>query len=216
MNCLVIFVKYPEPGKVKTRLGTEIGFQAAASLYRLFMEQTFELAQQSSVEKIFVAFAPREREANFSEIVPDSFELVPQDGQTLGAKMLNAFQYTFAAGAEGTVILGSDSPTLPLQLLETAFATLTKHDLVLGPAEDGGYYLIGMKEGHSGIFESIEWSSSSVLEATLKRAEESQLRVKLLKRWYDVDDKPTLVRAANDDESGRIKSFLQTELRIFS
>ncbi|MFQ5675492.1 MAG: TIGR04282 family arsenosugar biosynthesis glycosyltransferase [bacterium] len=211
----MIFVKYPEPGKVKTRLGSEIGFQEAASLYRLFMEQTFELAQRSSAEKKYVAFAPGDREASFSEIIPESFELVPQDGRTLGARMLNAFQCTFEAGADGTVILGSDSPTLPLQFLEAAFATLTKHDLVLGPAEDGGYYLIGMKEYHPGIFESIEWSSSSVLETTLRKAKESQLRTKLLKTWYDIDDKPTLVRAANDDRSGRIQAFLQTQLDTF-
>lgn len=214
MNCLVIFIKYPEPGKVKTRLGAELGFELAADLYRLFIEQTLEIARKSLLRKIFVAYEPKERKNEFREIIPSSFDFFAQRGETLGDRMRNAIDYVLNKSAENVVILGSDSPTLPSEFLGRAFRALNTRDLVLGPSEDGGYYLIGMKYVYQELFEDIEWSSSSVLQTTVDRAKELRLNYQLLPTWYDVDDKQTLIRSAEDDQSGKIRSFLDQRSKV--
>ena len=209
MKALILFLKYPETGKVKTRLGAEVGFELAAELYRLFIQKTFELGHNSSAQKVFVAFEPADREAEFCEFIPKKFSVFPQEGKNLGERMLNAFQYAFVRGYKNVAILGSDSPTLPLEKIDDAFEKLGKSDLVLGPAEDGGYYLIGLNQAHPGLFENIEWSSSSVMQTTIERAEKLRLQYKLLSVWYDVDTRETLLRAAKDEKSGVIKSLLE-------
>ena len=209
MKALILFIKYPEAGNVKTRLGAEVGFELAAELYRLFIQQTFELVQNCSAQKVFVAFEPADREAEFSEFIPKQFAVFPQKGKNLGARMLNAFQYAFARGYKNVAILGSDSPTLPLKNIDEAFEKLSKSDLVLGPAEDGGYYLIGLTHAHPGLFDNIEWSSNSVMQATIERAEKLRLQYKLLSVWYDIDTKKTLMRAAEEEKNGMIRSLLE-------
>ena len=209
MKALILFIKYPEAGNVKTRLGAEVGFELAAELYRLFIQQTFELVQNCSAQKVFVAFEPADREAEFSEFIPKQFAVFPQEGKNLGERMLNAFQYAFARGYKNVAILGSDSPTLPLKNIDEAFEKLSKSDLVLGPSEDGGYYLIGLTHAHRGLFDKIEWSSSSVMQATIERAEKLRLQYKLLSVWYDIDTKKTLMRAAEEEKNGMIRSLLE-------
>ena len=209
MNSLVLFIKYPEARKVKTRLGAEVGFELAAELYRLFIQKTFELAQNCSAQEVFVAFEPADREPEFCEFIPKKFAIFPQNGKTLGDRMFNSIDYALAEGARNVVILGSDSPTLPIENINSAFEKLNRSDLVLGPAEDGGYYLIGLNKTHRGLFENIEWSSDSVLQSTIERARKLQLSYELLSSWYDVDTKEVLMRAANDDSTGMIKSLLE-------
>jgi len=210
VNAIIVFAKYPEPGKVKTRLGAQIGNEAAARLYRLFLTQTFELCQARDEAWLsYVAFEPQEREEWFREVVPGSFRLVAQTGESLGARLQAAFHNVFADGAQRVIAIGSDSPTLPREYLLQAFERLHKFDLVLGPAEDGGYYLVGLAQPRPELFEGILWSSSSVLEQTLKRAQDQALSYHLLPLWYDVDDRATLQRAAREDASGRITTCLQ-------
>ena len=214
MTALILFLKYPEPGKVKTRLGAELGFELAAKLYELFIKQTFELAQNCSARQIFVAYEPLDRKDEFAEFVPKKFAIFPQEGKNLGERMLNAFQDAFARGYKNVAILGSDSPTLPLENIDDAFEKLSKSDLVLGPAEDGGYYLIGLNKAHCGLFENIEWSSDSVLQLTIESAKKLQLSYELLPSWYDVDNKETLIRAVKDEKNGMIKSLIEQHSKI--
>ena len=214
MTALILFLKYPEPGKVKTRLGAELGFELAAKLYELFIKQTFELAQNCSAQQIFVAYEPLDRKDEFAEFVPKKFAIFPQEGKNLGERMLNAFKDAFARGYKNVAILGSDSPTLPLENIDDAFEKLSKSDLVLGPAEDGGYYLIGLNKAHCGLFENIEWSSDSVLQLTIESAKKLQLSYELLPSWYDVDNKETLIRAAKDEKNGMIKSLIEQHSEI--
>lgn len=209
MKALILFIKYPQAGKVKTRLGVEVGFELAAELYRLFIHQTFELVQNCSAQKVFVAFEPANRETEFHKFIPTKFSVFPQEGKNLGERMLNAFQYVFARGYKNVAILGSDSPTLPLKNIDEAFEKLSKSDLVLGPAEDGGYYLIGLTQAHPDLFDNIEWSSISVMQATIERAEKLQLQYKLLSVWYDIDTRESLMRAATEEKNGMIKSLLE-------
>lgn len=214
MTALILFIKYPEARKVKTRLGAEVGFEFAAELYRLFIQQTFDLAQNCSAQKVIVAFEPAERKLDFAEFVPKKFAIFPQEGKNLGQRMLNAFKDAFARGYKNVAILGSDSPTLPLENIDDAFEKLSKSDLVLGPAEDGGYYLIGLNKAYRGLFENIEWSSHSVLQLTIESAKKLQLSYKLLPNWYDVDNKETLMRAAKDEKKGLIKSLIEQHSEI--
>ncbi len=208
MKAIIIFAKYPEPHKVKTRLGAQIGHTLAADLYRIFIEQTIALAAACSADRIFIAYEPKEHASEFQKILPVGVATFPQDGIDLGKRLLNAFQWTFSQGASRVVIIGSDSPTLPPQFIGSAFDSLQYSDIVIGPAVDGGYYLIGSKTAHPQLFENIEWSSTSVLEKTLERASELRLTYSLLSKWYDVDEIESLRRAVKDDPTGHIKNFL--------
>ncbi|MFQ5823850.1 MAG: TIGR04282 family arsenosugar biosynthesis glycosyltransferase [bacterium] len=209
MNSIIIFVKYPTPGKVKTRLGAEIGYQAAAELYHLFMALTFQLVQKAFSGNIFVACEPQERLEDIKFLLPEKFHCFPQEGRDLGQRILHSIQYVVNCGANKIVIIGSDSPTFPSHFIGDAFNRLDTRDLVLGPAQDGGYYLIGLKRAHRELFETIPWSSSEVLQTTTNRALEAGLTFSLLPEWYDVDGLNNLKRAANDDISGKIKAYLQ-------
>lgn len=207
MKTLVTFAKYPKAGKVKTRLGATIGMEAAARLYRLFLQQTMQIAGESRFERRILYFEPPDRRSEFARIAP-GFELLAQPSGDLGTRLLRAFASAFATGATGVVVLGSDSPTLPGQLLEAARVALDTHDLVVGPAVDGGYYLLGMRRLHADLFQNIRWSTGEVLESTLARADKLGLSQMALEPWYDVDDLETLRKAARDDASGEIQALV--------
>ena len=209
MNALVIFIKYPVAGAVKTRLGAQVGHDLAADLYRIFIEQTFELSRNSSAELVYVAYDPKVEFEKYHPLLPADFFHFPQNGDNLGHRMFNAFNLVFSQGARRVIILGSDSPTLPVKYLDDTFKSLNAVDLVLGPAEDGGYYLIGLKQLHKALFENIEWSSTAVLKSTLAQARSLSISHSLLPNLYDVDELETLKRAVKDDASGKIKACLQ-------
>ncbi|MFQ5601835.1 MAG: TIGR04282 family arsenosugar biosynthesis glycosyltransferase [bacterium] len=212
MKHIVIFVKYPQAGKVKTRLGAQIGHEHAAALYRIFIDKTFELVKQTSAYAASVAFTPEYLADKFHALIPPEFKAFPQIDGDLGVRMLKAMQAVQLSGAKKIVVLGSDSPTLPASFIDRAFDRLDLNDLVLGPAEDGGYYLVGVKKPHEVLFQNIEWSSPAVLQTTLQLAAENRLSCHLLPNWYDVDDIDTLKRAAADDERGDIQTYLNTYL----
>ncbi|MFQ5823728.1 MAG: TIGR04282 family arsenosugar biosynthesis glycosyltransferase [bacterium] len=214
MNSIVIFVKYPAPGKVKTRLGVQVGHRLAADLYQLFISQTFELAQNAAPDNIYVAYEPEKQLDELKKLIPLEFDYFPQHGKDLGKRMLNAFNYVLKQGSHKVIIMGSDSPTLPVQIVKDAFKRLDASDLVLGPAEDGGYYLIGIKKIHQDILENVQWSSSSVLQKTLEIALDLGLTYTLLPEWYDIDELENLQRAVNDDASGKIKTYLHQHTQI--
>ena len=214
MKAIIIFAKYPTPGKVKTRLGAKVGNQVAAELYRLFLGLTFELVQKGFTENIFVACEPEERLDDFILLFPNKFNYFPQKCQDLGQRILHSIRYVLNRGANKIIIIGSDSPTLPSHIIGHAFNCLNAYDLVLGPAEDGGYYLIGLTKAHEELFVNMQWSSSSVLQTTMNCAFELGLTVSLLPEWYDVDELHNLERAAKDDFTGKIKTYLQKNTKI--
>jgi len=217
MNTVVIFVKFPSVGHVKTRLGEEIGFENAAELYRLFIKETFNFVGSCATEQVLVAVTPKEKLELFKKeyLWPD-FRHFAQEGDDLGHRLSHAFEVAQKHAAGKTLIIGSDSPTLPARYLDDAFQQLDKVDLVLGPAADGGYYLIGLKNMHEALFRNMEWSTDSVLSNTLQRARKIGLTYELLPEWYDIDTLPDLRRAADDDENGRIRSFLSQNIQILS
>lgn len=192
---LLIFAKFPEPGKVKTRLATSLGAHQAALLYEKFVQKILEMGERGGAQRVFVTMSPAEKIANFRDKFPGDYALFPQiDSTDLGERIIAAARHVFAEGYKKLLIIGTDSPNLPLAFLEEANRSLDLHDIVIGPAEDGGYYLIGAKEIHQRLFDGITWSSSEVLSQTIERAHNLNLHVHLLPTWYDVDDLPSYQR----------------------
>lgn len=212
---LLVFVKYPEPGKVKTRLAATIGAKLAAQLYSEFIRTTFSLVQQVDTAAKFVTFTPAEKEQKLRELFPGPFHWFAQiDSTDLGARIHHAFRHVQQAGYSHVLTIGTDSPSLPTDYFEQAVAALSTHDLVLGPATDGGYYLIGLKSvPPPELFAGIAWSTERVLHQTLQRAEQLQMSVHLLPPWYDVDNLAMLQQFCNENKMlpelyEKVKPFL--------
>jgi uncharacterized protein len=179
---VLVFQKNEVLGKVKTRLALGMGELRALEIYRHLIRLTY-----SALEDVPVPVW-----TYFSDFIPESTypsveKSLVQQGQDLGERMANAFARTFESGMNKVVLIGTDCPTLQPQHLKQAFDALTNSDLVLGPASDGGYYLIGMKHLHPNLYEGITWSTSTVLAETLKRAKIAGLSVYLLPQLDDVD-----------------------------
>jgi rSAM/selenodomain-associated transferase 1 len=183
---LGLFAKQPVAGAVKTRLAAATASEWAAQVADAFLHDTVDRLASMDARRV-LAFTPDDAEAYFAKIIGGRFQLMAQGPGDLGQRMARFFACQIAAGARGTVLLGTDSPTVPLELVEQAFAALTQADLVLGPATDGGYYLIGCGVRLPPIFEGIAWSSPSVLADTMACLTDPSWRVALLPPWYDVD-----------------------------
>ncbi len=185
---LIIFVKYPEPGKVKTRLAKDIGKEEAAQIYSGMAKTVIHTVSKSRDYEMMIFFDPPERKSEVEKWLQyKDHNIFPQKGKSLGEKMANAFIRAFSLGAEKTVIIGTDCVEISDEIISQAFDILHKVDVVLGPAEDGGYYLLGLKEPIFEIFNDIHWSTNVVLNQTLKKLAGKGLKFKLLKTLRDID-----------------------------
>jgi rSAM/selenodomain-associated transferase 1 len=201
--------KAPRTGDVKTRLVPPLNPQEAAALNERFLRDLTAVIAGLCVPGEadgFAAYTPAGAEASFNNLLPAGFQLLPQRGANLGERLLHAAEDFFAAGYQAMCLINSDSPTLPAAILREAVESLRAPGdrLVLGPADDGGYYLIGLKQAHRRLFEGIAWSTPSVLAGTLDRAREIGLESKLLPPWYDVDDSASLHRLVQELFSPRL------------
>lgn len=184
-HVLGLFAKYPRPGHVKTRLAAETSPEWAARVVEAFLLDLTRRLRDFPAQRI-LAFAPATERAYFANAIGDSFELVPQTDGDLGVRM-KAFFDEHLLQAERVVLIGTDSPNVPLEYLAKALEFLNKVDVVLGPATDGGYYLVGCARRLPPIFENIEWSSPRVLAQTIACLPSPQWRLAMLPPWYDVD-----------------------------
>lgn len=187
-HVLCVFVKAPVPGQVKTRLAMELGANQATELYRRLGRQVVQGVVGEEYETV-VWYAPPS-DAPLVRAWLDGLgvtRFLLQSGADLGDRLCTAFAKHFREGARRVVIIGSDCPGIDAGLVAQALAALGRHDLVLGPAWDGGYYLIGMKRPHEFLFEGIAWSTSSVAEETATRARAAGLSCHLLLTLRDVD-----------------------------
>jgi len=199
---LIIFVKYPEPGKVKTRLARYIGNEKAAQIYSEMTETIIRNLFESEKYKTMIFFDPPERKRDFENWLQNNvYEFFPQEGGSLGKRMSNAFTKVFSLEVEKAVIIGTDCIEISNEVISQAFDALEVVDVVLGPAEDGGYYLLGLKKPDPHIFHGISWSTGLVLDQTLKKIKEKGLKFQLLKTLRDVDT----VSDLNEDLTPRIK-----------
>lgn len=187
-TALVIMAKAPQPGAVKTRLCPPLSYPEAAELYHCFLLDTIDKARTLSGVSLVLAYTPASSNDFFTSLAPDAI-LMPQLGDDLGDRMAACFTRSFDLGYRHVLLTGSDLPTLPLDYLQQAVALIAKPqvDVALGPSEDGGYYLIGLRQLHSALFADICWSTDTVFADTVRRAEANGLHVASLPRWYDVD-----------------------------
>ena len=200
---VAIIAKAPRNGAVKTRLAPPLSEAEAAALSGCFIRDTADniiAAAQSTPIHGHVAYSPRESETVFREMLPEAIRLLPSRRVGLGYSLADAAEDLLAAGYGAVCLVNSDSPTLPTSvLIEAAKTLLASGDrVVLGPAEDGGYYCIGLKSPHARLFEGIAWSTEKVLAQTLERAQEIGLDAMVLPMWYDVDDAASLRRLAEE------------------
>ncbi len=196
---LAVMAKAPRPGKVKTRLSPPLAPDQASALNICFIRDTTENIQQvteAGNSAGVVAYTPVGDESAFNGLLPTGFQLLPQRGDGFGERLLYACEDLFSCGFSAVCLIDSDSPTLPQDALMQAVEWLSRAGdrMVLGGADDGGYYLIGVKRLHHRLFEQIDWSTERVFEQTLERAREIGLPAELLPTWYDVDDAATLER----------------------
>src|SRR5215510_11518674 len=197
-DALVIVAKAPVVGQVKTRLCPPLSAAEAAELFRCFLVDTVERACTVPNTQVCVAFTPADSEALFRALLPFPLQYLPQRGNGLGERLVNIFADLLHDGFSNVVIMDSDSPTLPTVYLQEAFTLLSDsgNNAVFGPCSDGGYYLVGARAVHRGLFENITWSTSSVLTETLAQARFHKLNVTLLPAWYDVDNGADLHKLA--------------------
>jgi rSAM/selenodomain-associated transferase 1 len=183
---LGVFAKWPAVGAVKTRLGSSAGPDWGTRVARAFLLDTLARLGTVAARRV-VVFTPLEAEPDFASLVPSGYELRPQCSGDLGARMAAFIAEQLRQGAEAVVLVGADSPTLPVAWVEQAFRELQHADLVLGPALDGGYYLIGCGRRLPPVFEGVAWGTEQVLAQTIARLSDPGWRLALLPPWYDVD-----------------------------
>ena len=200
---LGLMAKAPLEGEVKTRLVPPLTAREAAALNICFlrdMAANIDSISETESASGLVVYTPAGSESAFAGVLPEGFSLLAQRGAHLGERLCNATDDLLRQGYGAVCLINSDSPTLPRSILIRALSSLAADGdrVVLGAAEDGGYYLIGLKHAHRNLFNEIAWSTSDVLARTRQRAAEIDLSVELLPGWYDVDDAGTLARLCEE------------------
>ncbi|HVP51063.1 MAG TPA: TIGR04282 family arsenosugar biosynthesis glycosyltransferase [Terriglobales bacterium] len=190
---LVIMAKAPKPGMVKTRLADCLPPPAVTSLYCCLFEDTMALAQSLGGVEIAI-MCPASDADDLARLAGDTVRVVAQTGQGLAAGLTSVFAHFAGAGRQRVIAFNSDSPHLPASLLESAFEALTACDVVVGPTHDGGYYLVGAKAAHPGLFNGQAMGTSNALERLLERARALELSTHLADPFYDIDVPSDLVR----------------------
>jgi hypothetical protein len=194
---LVIMAKAPRLGAVKTRLADSLPVQAVTELYRCLLNDTIALAR--ALDHVEVAImCPASDVEDLSREVGETVRVEPQTGDGLAAGLSSAFEHFAALRRQRIIAFNSDSPHLPVSVLESAFELLTTCDMVVGPTHDGGYYLVGARASHPGLFASDGMGTASALEALLKHASNLQLSVRVLDPFYDIDVAADLSQLAEE------------------
>ncbi len=186
--CILIFLKIPEPGAVKTRLGQSIGAEKAASLYRCFTEDILETIDSLGVPNI-LCFSPVDGLSKLQHWLGTHRTYLPQEGKDLGDRMAHAFQSSFAMGYQQVLVLGTDSPDLPSSYLLDALGALQENKVAIGPSEDGGYYALGFTPQNfcPKIFREMPWSTDRVYPLTINGLKQQACDLHILPAWSDID-----------------------------
>jgi len=210
---VAIMAKAPQAGHVKTRLCPPLSADEAAALYRCFLADKIQQVKALAGVSPALAYTPPEARAVF-ECLARGFLLIAQRGPGLGARLNHVVNDLLAEGYAGVVVIDSDTPTLPTGFLRQAVRLVSdpEVDVVLGPSEDGGYYLIGLRQAWPELFDGIAWSTSTVLADTTARAERLRLRVARLPLWYDVDTPDDLARLRADLVRGEVSASATSRL----
>lgn len=202
-SALAVFFRIPEYGRVKKRLASQIGDDMALMAYQAMLYETLRNVQKLKGTDIYGFY---EGSLESARDFPKAVCYIPQKGKNLGHRMSNAVNYLLEARYKRIVMIGSDSPDLPLDFIQKAFDMLNLFELVIGPAKDGGYYLIGMSKPINQIFKGITWGRNDVLKKTLSKANQYGIYYYLLPEWYDIDDLANLTIWLKN-QRGKINDF---------
>ncbi len=218
---LVVFLRYPVPGRVKTRLARVLGDDFAYRLYSMFIRDIISISQKVDAPLTIAC----DGEIGIEGARPFWSRDIPyfiQTGPDLGMRMYNSFSRMFSRGAQKCIIIGSDSPDLPCEIIEKSFSALEDNDIVIGPADDGGYYLIGTKEGtlDRSIFSGIQWSTPHVLTGTVERIKKAGKTYSLMDSWYDIDEPADLMKFYKNNrlnvKSSHTMKFLEENMELLN
>ncbi len=198
-TALIIFLRYPEPGKVKTRLAAKVGDKAAADFYKACTEYIIQVTRFANayITRYVYYSEPNDRE-RIAQWLGKSYSLHQQCGDGLGERMKDAFETAMSNGAARAIIIGTDAPDITGDILEHALLQLETSDVVVGPAFDGGYYLLGLNCMYPGLFEGITWGSDNVFEKTMDKIQSDNLRFYLLPMLHDIDNVTDLANWVNN------------------
>jgi uncharacterized protein len=202
-KALIIFAKCPVPGQVKTRLSPPLSPEQAAELYRCMLEDILAKSARLADVDRYLFYQGGTDAGHYFARTGRGMTCLPQQGRDLGERMAAAFRHVFTDGFAAAAIIGTDSPDLPVSFIEGAYQRLQERgvEVVFGPSEDGGYYLLAMKRLHAGLFRDVPWSSGGVLQKSLANAANGGIGAALLPPWHDVDRAEDLVRPELRDEN---------------
>ena len=191
-TCVIVFAKNPIPNQVKTRLIPTLSPEQAAALYIAFLTDWCETLAKVSKVDLVIAYTPPEAHSDLQALIGDNAIYTPQVGADLGERLTSATQWAAEQRYTKILLVGSDSPTLPISYLSDAITLLDTRDIVIGPSVDGGYYLIGfaveaLAQTVPRVFNGIAWSTGEVFQQTVARIREVEATLGLLPAWYDVD-----------------------------
>ena len=195
---LIIMAKEPKIGSTKTRLCPPMKFGEAANFYEALLWDTINMTTGIKGIDLAIAISPPESADYFRKISPPKTHLIPLTCADIGECLMRVLDKLLEMGYLQVMALNADGPSLPPSYIQEAKESLDQHDLVLGPTEDGGYYLIGFKENYPDLFTGIDWSTNEVLEQTLIKADSLNLSVHLLPTWYDVDTSKDIQRLRDE------------------
>lgn len=210
-KCVLVFLKSPVMGKVKTRLAKNIGDRQAVFLYKHFVADTLKMLEKGT-HSIIICYYPFDEEKKISEWIGNKYKLWPQKGDDIGLKMSDAFDRAFIQGFEQVLLMGTDIPDLPGEFIEKGFNALNTNDAVIGPSTDGGYYIIGFNRNTflSQAFENIEWSTEKVFQETVNIFVKNENDLYILPEWRDIDifeDLIEFMKSNIDNKSKTTKTF---------
>jgi len=187
-RCVIVFLKVPQKSKVKTRLSKFLDPEIVVDIYKNFVADILGMLNRSPY-RIIVGYYPPHAQPEAVEWLGPGYTLMPQLGNNLGKRMANAFDKIFSKGYQRALLLGTDFPDLPESIVDEAFKSLDHNDAVIGPAVDGGYYLIGFKSDSylPEAFDGIPWGTENVFEKTMKVFRKHGLKIHALPKWRDID-----------------------------
>ena len=208
-NALILFARIPAAGKAKPRLMPFLSAEECASLYSCFLRDVYQKAKAVQAD-VYVFYTPREKRDMFQTLLGPDAVLLPQHGENLGQKMKNAIGAVLRMGYEKVVLMGTDIPHIHTETIENAFGNLENRDIVIHPALDGGYYLIGMKREFDSIWNIRRYGTNTVMYDTLQHIKAENLSTSVGQMYYDIDGREDLKQLWNDIRQGAVCNCPET------
>lgn len=206
---IIIFARYPDEGKVKTRLAATIGDHYAKVYYKLIAEKIISEVKKIRKVYTYIFFSEEEEKSKIKKWLGQKYFYSHQEGKDLGERMSEAFRKVFSHGAKKVLLTGTDIPDLSKEIIEEAIVSLDNHDIVIGPAKDGGYYLLGMKKHSPLLFKNISYGTGDVFNETLGKASENNLSYSILPQLQDIDNEEDLTNWLNCETRNELKKEIE-------